>query len=836
MSPALWWRYAARELRSGLSGFWIFLLCLFLGTASIAITGSLTAAVKRGLTEQGQVILGGDMEVSLLHREMSDKERTFITAQGATSTIASLRAMATTPTDTALSEVKAVDSAYPLYGDLKLNGETDISKALAANATGFNGIADDLLLGRLNLKLGDTLTLGKANIRIVSTIAAEPDRLSQGFLLGPRLIISKDALAQTSLIQPGSLVTYQTRVKLPQGANPTAISEEADKQFPDAGWRIKTRDKAAQGTENFIKNLSAFLTLVGLTALIIGGAGIANAISSFIERRTLTIATLKCLGAKAGDIFGIYMVEITLVAGLAIAAALALGAATPFIVHSLFQNLLPVPVTSQIEWWPLLSAGVMSLLVTYAFSIWPTARTELISPANLFRSKVAAVTGWPRWPYIIAILLALAALAGLALASFENKRLTLYYIGGLIGSFVVLLGLAHLIILIAERVPRPKGAMWRHAITSLHRPGAATQSVILALGLGLTLLVSLSLTDRNISTELKSGIPDKAPAFFFLDVPNTELDQFSALLNKQGGVTKLEAAPMLRGRITKVGDVPAEQVKPSGDATWALRGDRGLTYADKLPEGSRLVEGEWWPADYSGPPLVSFVDEVAKGLGLKIGDNVTVNVLGREITAKVANLRSVNWRTMGINFVMVFSPNTLKAAPHSNIVTVEMTGDEGKMLNTVAHAYPQVSAIRVKDALAQVSDLLGKMLATVRGANLLTLLTGVLVLAGALATGLGERTYESVILKTYGASRRQLMLAFMGEYAILGLCAALFGIVVGTLGSWFIVSWMLEMPFHFSAVTAAATAFIAMLITVAAGLIVTWRALSAKPAPLLRNE
>ena len=836
MNPALWWRYAARELRSGLSGFWIFLLCLFLGTTSIAITGSLTAAVKRGLSEQGQVILGGDMEFSLLHREMSDKERSFVEAQGATSTIASMRAMATTPATTALAEVKAVDGAYPLYGELKLSGEQDVTKALSANEAGFNGIADDLLLGRLNLKLGDSLTLGKASIRIVSTIASEPDRLAQGFLLGPRLLVSREALNATGLILPGSLITYQTRVKLPATSTPAAVTTEADKQFPDAGWRIKSRDRAAQGTENFIKNLSAFLTLVGLTALIIGGAGIANAISSFIERRTLTIATLKCLGARASDIFGIYIVEITMVAALAISAALALGAATPFIVHSFFQNMLPVPVTSQVEWLPLLSAAVMSLLVTYAFSIWPTARTELISPSSLFRSKVAAVTGWPRWPYIIAILIALAALSGLALASFENKRLTLYYIGGLIGSFVVLLGLAHLIILVAERAPRPKGAMWRHAITSLHRPGAATQSVILALGLGLTLLVSLSLTDRNLSTELKSGIPDKAPAFFFLDVPNTELQSFTNLLNAQGGVTRLESAPMLRGRITKVRDVPAEQVKPTGDASWALRGDRGLTYADKLPEGSQLVEGEWWATDYNGPPLVSFVDEVAQGIGLKIGDSVTVNVLGREITAKVASFRSVNWRTMGINFVMVFSPNTLKAAPHSNIVTVDMTGDEAKMLNTVAHAYPQVSAIRVKDALTQIGDLLGKMLATIRGANVLTLLTGVLVLAGALATGLGERTYESVILKTYGASRRQLMLAFMGEYAILGLCAALFGIVVGTLGAWFIVSWMLEMPFQFSAVTAITTAFFAMIITVAAGLMVTWRALSAKPAPILRNE
>jgi putative ABC transport system permease protein len=839
MRPGLWLRYAARELRSGLSGFWIFLICLFLGTASIAITGSLSAAVSRGLSEQGQVILGGDMEFSLLHREMTGDERAFASSLGETSSIASLRAMATASNATTLVEVKAVDAAYPMFGSVKLDGAAALPAAIAPHGAGFGGVVDPILLGRLNLKPGDTFKLGTVSITIAATITSESDRLSQGFLLGPRLIISREALSASGLVQPGSLVTYQTRVRFPTANPPTlaSVTDRAEKEFPNAGWRIKTRERAAQGTENFINNLSSFLTLVGLTSLIIGGAGIANAISSFIERRTLTIATLKCLGAPARDIFGIYMVEITLVALLAIAAALALGAATPAFVYAFLQGLLPVPVTPRTEWLPLLQAGIMSLLVTFAFSIWPTARTEHIAPSNLFRSKLAAVTGRPSLPYMVATALCLLGLGLMALASFENKRITLYYLGGLIASFIVLSLLAQAIILLAERLPRPKSAMWRHAIASLHRPGAATRSVILALGLGLTLLVSLSLTDRSLTSELRSGLPERAPAFFFLDVPNTALADFSTALKAQPGVERLENAPMLRGRITKIGEQTAAEIRASGDSSWALRGDRGLTYAETLPEGSRLVEGEWWPANYDGPPLVSFVDEVAEGIGLKIGDTVTVNVLGREITARVANFRAVNWRSMGINFVMVFTPNTLKAAPHNHIVTVEMNGgDEAALLNNMARAYPQVSAIRIKEALATVSDLLGKMLAAVRGANILTLLTGILVLAGALATGLGQRTYESVILKTYGASRRQLMQSFIVEYAILGLCAALFGIVVGTLGAWFIVTWLLEMTFTPSFTTAALTAALAMLLTVAAGLMATWRALSAKPAPLLRNE
>ncbi|WP_395663955.1 ABC transporter permease, partial [Aestuariivirga sp.] len=376
-----------------------------------------------------------------------------------------------------------------------------------------------------------------------------------------------------------------------------------------------------------------------------------------------------------------------------------------------------------------------------------------------------------------------------------------------------------------------------YAIGNIHRPGSAAASVILALGLGLTLFVTLALTDRSISSELRSGIPEKAPAFFFLDVRNNELAQFKDAVGQEKGVTHVNNSPMLRGRVVAVKGVPAAEVKASPESNWALRGDRGLTYAETLPEGSRLVTGDWWPAGYDGPPLVSLVDEIAQGIGVGIGDEITVNVLGREITAKVANLRQVNWRSLGINFVMVFSPNTLKGAPHSHIVTVEMDGgDEAQLLNRMARAYPSVTAVRVKDAIDIVSKLLEQMLMAIRGANVLTLFTGVLVLAGALAAGLSERLYEAVVLKTYGASKRQLVGAFVIEYAGLGLAAAAFGLAVGSLASWFLARFILELPWSFSAVTAVATALIAMLVTIAAGLAVTWTALSAKPAPFLRNE
>jgi putative ABC transport system permease protein len=840
MMPALWFRFAARELRSGLRAFWIFLICLTLGTSSIAMIGSLSSAISRGLSEQGQSLLGGDADFSLIHREATPAEMAFLTSQGEVGVVAAMRAMAVAPQATTLVEVKAVDATYPLYGTLALNDKGAFPAAIAKGPESFGAVVDPLLLGRLGLKLGDSMRIGTAAIKITGTITTEPDRISDGFILGPRVLLSRETLAATGLVQPGSLVTYHYRVKLPEGTSPAALQAmvgTAEKQFPDAGWQVRTRDKAAQGTENFVSRLSYFMTLVGLTALIVGGAGIANAVSAFVERRVETIATLKCLGAPGRDIFAICLTEIILVALLGLAISVALGALTPLVAHALLTGILPLPLTTTVEWRPLALTLVLGLLVTLAFSIWPLARTRKIAPATLFRARSTPAAGWPARGFVLATALCFLAIAMVILLAFDARRVTLYYLLGLSASFVILLGLAALIVKAAQLLPKPRSVVWRYAIANIYRPGAAAMSVILALGLGLTLFVTLALTDRSISAELQAGLPKQAPAFFFLDVRNDELAGFKATVQKFPGVTAVDNAPMLRGRIVKIGGAPVSEVKAQGDGGWALRGDRGLTYAETLPAGSTLVEGQWWDKDYAGPPLVSFVDEVAHGIGLKLGDSVTVNVLGRNVTAKVANFRQVNWRSMGINFVMVFSPNTLKNAPHSHIVTVNMSGgDEAALLNETARAFPSVTAVRVKEALATISDLLGKMLAAIRGANLLTLATGVLVLSGALASGLASRTYEAVVLKTYGATRRQLIAAFVIEYALLGLAAALFGIVVGALASLFLARFVLEMPWSFAPAVAIITGLATMMLTVAVGLLVTWRALSTKPAPLLRNE
>ncbi len=836
----LWFTYALRNLRSGLRGFWIFLTCLTLGVAAIAIIGSLTAAVDRGLAEQGQPLMGGDLEFSLIQRDVSEAEKQHIETFGQVSRVVTMRAMATANERSTLIEVKAVDSAYPLYGVLKFSGDQSQADAYALR-DGVHGVAvDDLLLGRLGLKVGDALKIGQEVMQVRATVAAEPDRISDGIVLGPRILMSHEALAKTGLVQPGSLITWRYRVKLAGDTSLAAaktIVEAAQTKFPDAGWRVRARDNAAGGAERFVERLGYFMTLVSIASLVVGGAGIANAVSAFVNRRIGTIATLKCLGIANRDVFGMFLVEIMLVGLLGIALGLLAGAIAPATLAVLAGDIIPLPVTSQVEWVPLAFAGTLGFLVTLAFAIWPLARIAKVHGTSLFRSALSAETARPDLKYILVSLVLLALAAGLILVTFENMRITTYYLIALVLSFAGLAALAYGLIKLAGMVPRPSNVLWRQAVQSLYRPGAASLSIIMALGLGLTLFVTLALTDRTISNELRAGIPQNAPAFFFLDVRNEELQNFKDKASLESGVTEINNAPMMRGRITKVKGIAADKVEAAPDAQWALRGDRGLTYAETLPEGSTLVAGAWWPKDYSGPPLISMVDEIAAGLGLKIGDKITVNVLGRDVEATISNLRRVNWRSMGINFVMIFTPNTLKAAPHSHIVTVDMKdGDEAAFLNTMAAAYPSATAVRVKDALNTVSTLLGQMLSAVRGASALTLLTGILVLAGALAAGLSSRSYDAVVLKTYGATRRQLLQAFAIEYGLLGFVSAVFGVIVGSIASWALARWILEMPFSFSWETAVITAFVSMVLTIVAGMIVTYRALSGKPSTYLRNE
>ncbi len=838
-------RYAGRELRGGLRGFGVFVACIALGVMAIAGVGSVAQSLADGLARAGSLILGGDLNFVLVQREANDEERHFLDAHGNVSVVATLPTMARTADGrTTLTDIKAVDGAYPLYGAVNLEPDVPLPTLLQRNGEAFGAAADPALLTRLDLKLGDRITVGKATVELRSILKNEPDRLSGGIGFGPRLLLSQEALRATALLQPGSLVRWQYRLRLPAAnatdADVVAREQQARADLPNAGWDIRTRKKASPQLERNIERFSQFLTLVALTALLVGGVGVANAVASHLARKRDAIATMKALGATGADVFRIYCAQILLVALFATLIGAGIGAGLPFAIVALFGSIIPLPVAPAFYPGELLLAILYGVLTALAFAMWPLGRAHDISVSMLFRDEIAAERRWPRRRYVVATASIIGALGALAILAAYDRRLAAMFVVSAAVIFLALRLVAALTMALARRLPRQRSTLTRLAVSNIHRPGALTPSVVLSLGLGLSLLVTLVEIDGNLHRQFAAALPEKAPSFFFIDIASAEADRFDTFVRARTPGATLERVPMLRGRIVAAGGIKAEDLKPAEGSAWVLRGDRGITYARSVPPGSRLVAGEWWPADYSGPPLVSLEERTADDLKLKLGDTVTVNVLGRSVTARIANLRAVDWQNLGINFVLVFSPGTFAGAPHTDIATLTFAdggsaAEETALVKALADAFPTVSAIRVKDALDTVDHLIGNLVLGLRGASSVALIAAALVLGGALAAGQRFRTYDAVILKTLGATRLRLVIAYALEYLLIGLAAAIFGVAAGSVIAQLVITRVMEFTFVWMAVPALAAAVFALLVTVLLGLVGTFSALGHKPAEVLRN-
>ena len=833
-------RLARRELRGGLSGFRIFIACLALGVASIAGVGSVSTALTRGLAERGQEILGGDVDVRLLHREASADELAAISDGNLTSRTVEMRAMARTDISQSLVELKSVDGAYPLYGVMRLAPDISLGEALAERDGKFGAVAEPNLTARLGLKVGDTFKVGSATFVLRAEIAHEPDRIGDGFALGPRVMIAREALASTALVQPGSLVSNHYRVRRPDNeVSQAAIKSFVDglqTRFPDAGWRIQDRSDSAPSLRRFVERVALFLSFVGLTALVVGGVGVANAVKSYLDSKRDVIAIFKSLGASGALVFRLYLMQVMALALVGIVIGLGVGAAVPFLVDVLAGDLMPVPAALGLYPAPLVLAGAYGVLTALAFAIWPLARAREVPPTALFRDIIAPERKYPRPQYVAAVVVSLGVLAALAIYTAERPVFALWFVAGASAVFLVLRAAGLGVMSLAARV-RVRSAETRLALANLYRPGAATPAVMLSLGLGLTLLTTVSLIDGNLRGEIANDLPGRAPSFFFVDIQPDQLTDFEKLVASTKGIEKFERVPMLRGRISAVKGVPSADVKPAANAAWALQGDRGITYAVHKPDSAQIVSGDWWPADYRGELLVSFDDLLAQGLGLKLGDTITVNVLGREIEARIANTRAVDWQSMGINFIMIFSPGGLESAPHSELATVTMDeAGEADFERSVVAAFPNVTSVRVKQALDMISLVLEQFSLAVRATGLVTLASGVLVLAGAMAAGFRARLRDAVMLKVLGATRARILGIYVREYLVLGLATAVIAAFAGTVAAYAVVVQMMQLPWHFLPETLGLTILLATLATIGMGLAGTWGALSAPAARGLRGE
>ena len=827
------WRISRRDLSARIRGLRLLAICLFLGVATLAAIGSLTAGIAEELSRRGQTILGGDVEIGIAQREATPAEMAVMRKAGPVSETIRLRAMAIgtqIDSDSLLAELKAVDRIYPHYGALTLR-DGGMAKAPAKSEI----YIGPSLSERLDISTGDTIRFGEATFTVAGIIADEPDRLGEGFTLGPVAIINIASLPDTGLIQPGSMYEAKYRIKLAANEDAAAAAEAFETQFPSAGWDITDRSNGAPGTRRFIERMGQFLTLVGLAALVIAGIGVGNGVSSYLASKRASIATLKVMGADSGTIFRIYMLQILTVATGAVIAGLAVGSVMPMVIGWVAGNILPVAPGFNLHPLPLLVSAIYGLLIAIAFALPPLASARNVPAAGLFRAIVEGNTRIDRRSAIW-VIAAISAIIALAVVTAREPLFSLAFIGAAFGLLLLLTGIAWLLRFIALRVPRPKAPLPRLALANLHRPGAQTQALVVALGLGLTLFVTLAAIQTSINNEIKNSVPDRAPSFFALDIPRDGEAQFRQMVKKADTNATINIIPALRGTIVEFGGQRVDQLEELPEGAWILNGDRGLTYSGVLPKGSEIVAGTWWPQDYKGPALVSLEAEAAESLGVGVGDSLTISLLGVEVPAKIASLRTVKWDNFGLNYVMVFSPGSLDAAPHNMVATLTVSKPAERILaKSIPPAFPSASLIEVGEVTAQITVLLTQMAQAIAAAASIAILAGIAVLVGAIAAARQSRIYDSVIMKMLGSTRRQILGAQALEYGILAVVLGLVSLLLGMLAAYYVVVEIFDFSFAPDYAVLALTLVGGAGLTFVLGILGSLPILAARPSEALRS-
>ncbi|MBS0476557.1 MAG: FtsX-like permease family protein [Proteobacteria bacterium] len=786
------WTIARRDLSARFRGLRLLLVCLFLGVGALAAIGTLTGAIERELASRGRTILGGDIELAVWQRAPSLPERAAFDRLGKVSTGTRLQAMASAGDLAAPVELKAVDAAWPLVGRLTLQDGRQVGAPPTGTAWIAPGAAE-----RLNLKVGGTITVGGQPLKVGGIVSDEPDRLGEGFTLGPVVIVPADFPAQAGLTRPGAMYRSKTRIILPAARDPVLVGDALKQQFPSAGFEVRTRDRASPGAERFVSRMGEFLVLVGLAALVIAGIGIGGGVSSYLEARRGSIATLKVLGATSGDIARIYLLQIGAAALVGSIAGLIGGVLVTPLLGLALGSLLPVEPGFVLDPLALGRAALYGLLVALVFAAPPLLAARRFPAMALMRARVSPLAS--RWrDAVLPVGLGAAAIAALAMATAAQPKVTALFLGGSVALLGLLALLGWAIRWTARHLPRPHRPLLRIALANLHRAGAQTGGLVTALGFGLSAFVTLAAVQTSLDANIAARVPQRAPDYFVLDVPRDRAPQFEATVLAESPQARVRLVPSLRGAILAYG--PADHMtrvadmKAIPDDAWPLRGERGLTYSDTIPEGNSLTAGQWWPKGYAGAPLVSIDEKLAQALGLHVGDSLTIGLLGVERTATIASLRRIDWDSMGFNYVLVFSPNAIADAPHNLAATINLPkgAAKGALLRAMVRAFPSSSVIEVGGVLAQARDLLGQVSLAILAAASVAVLAGIAVLLGAIAAARASRTYDNVILRVLGASRGQLLGLQLAEYGLLSLVLAGVALALGSALGWLIVVEMFD--------------------------------------------
>jgi putative ABC transport system permease protein len=841
-----WVRVALIDLRGDIRRFTILLTCLALGVGAIAAVSSVGAALQSAIARDARVILGGDLEVRNSGSDVPADQVAYFNRLGAVAEVVDLNARATADDKSVFLSLRAVSDNYPLVGTVELGAGANGAALpdLLAKRDGLPGVVVDAkALDRLGLALGDQVSIGNADFIIRATLKALPDQAAQGFQLGLPALISVEGLHDADLDVAGALTRFRYKIAL-ANLDFDAASADLRKTFPDAAWDIRSPHDATADLARFFDLFSRFLVLVGLSSLLVGGVGVSNAVSAYINERQTSIATLRSLGATSARVLVHFLSQIMLLSLVGIVIGVVLGAASTLIALPILSSMLAIELQPTLDLPSLAAAAAFGILIAFAFALLPLRRAQKLQPASLFRAaggNLAIGVGWreivrPRTA--VPLLLAFGGIAGLAVLVTGEPMLVLWYGVGALVAFALLRGAAWVLQAALRLIPPLPIAVLRQAIKAIHRPGAPAPVVILSLGLGLALLLMITVLDANLRSQIGGAIADKAPSFVLIDVKKDELPAIEAFTDADLQISAFESVPMLRGTIETVKGQPASELGLLPDTIADMfKGDTALSWAKELPSGSTVAEGKWWAPDYSGDPLISLSREMQEPLGLKLGDQLTISLAGRPITVTIASFRDIDEREGQLNFRLLLSPGLIEKAPQTFMASIKADdGADDAVESRLSKAFPALTFLPVGDALERIAAILASLANAVAIVGSIAVLSGMLVLAGAMAVGRKQREADAVVMKVLGATRRDVIIAFAVEYGILGLLSAVLALILGTTGAWAILTYVLEIPFVLDITTALTITFGAIVLTIVTGMLTTWSAMSVRPARQLRAE
>jgi len=833
-------RFALRELRAGVRGFRIFLACLALGVGAIAAAGSTAQAFRAGLASQSAAILGGDIAVDMPLREFSQKERATFAALGRVSYAAASEAMAEAPSGARrLVELRGVSASYPLVGQVSLAGAPSVAAALSPVGDAAGVAVEQTLLSRLGLRLGERFLIGNVPVVARAVLLGEPDRLSRGFALAPRVLASLAMVRGGGFLGAGIPFGETARIALRPGVGVGAARAAVIRVLAPGGWRIRDRRTAAPGYAKLIDQLEYFLGFIGLSSLIAGGLGVSSAVGAYLEARKASIATLKALGADGALARDTYLIQIALLAALGIAIGVAVGAAAPLVLGDLVKDQLPVPALFALYPEPLARAALFGVLSAAAFSLAPLGRARTTPPAALFRQQL---TGRIRFgPETAGALIAAAALAWLAIATAPTKLSAAIMIGGVAGAFVALFLIGLAAAKAAGALRRFTAGPVRIGLANLAGPHSAARTAAPAIGLGVALLAAVVLIQSSLIAEVTVTAPKAAPALVFTQIPGAQAAAFGAAVARAFGrpltPNDYQRFPIATGRIVAVRGQPIDKAGIAASGRWAYDQDISLSAIGPQPRDAGVVEGRWWTPGYAGPPLVAVEESAARAARLKVGDAITLDLLGRRLDARLAVIRKVDFGGFGPDFTLILDPAALAGANLRQVAIAKATPAEAaRVTRALGASFPQVNVISVREQLEAAKQLFDRLTLAVRGAAAVAGLAGLLVLAGAIAAGARARAKEAATLKVLGAARWQVLAAYAVEYGAVGAIAGLAGVALGFAAAWPVVVKVFEATWSVDWAGAIELIAGAAALTGAGGLIAALAALARRPAPVLRSE